>query len=171
MSKKNLIKRLNWYYPTERMHAFITFPLMTIYLIYTNSLSDIVFLLYGLIICIFILFQGQLYWKLKLNSLTGKPFDQNKNLTFFRKSRKINLILIGLIPLIFIFQLYLTNWIIKTDNLIFWGGMANVFGVLEHINYYNRQLMIDNISDLNYLIRNRKLKTASLAKDLSENKI
>jgi hypothetical protein len=85
MSKKELIKRLNWYYPMERMHAFITFPLITVYLIYTNSLSDILFLLYGLIICIFILFQGQHYWKLKLNRFTGKSFDQKKNLTFFRK--------------------------------------------------------------------------------------
>jgi hypothetical protein len=29
--------------------------------------------------------------------------------------------------------------------------------------------MIDNASDLNYVIRNRKLKIASLAKDLKEN--
>lgn len=171
MSKKDLIKRLNWYYPMERMHAFMTFPLITIYLIYSNSLSDVIFLLYGLIICIFILFQGQHYWKLKLYRLTGKSFNQIKNLTFFRKSRIINLIMIGLIPLIFIIQLFLNNWTIKTENLMFWGIVANVFGVLEHVNYYNRQLMIDNTQDLNYVIRNRKLKIASLAKDLSENEI
>jgi hypothetical protein len=171
MSKKDLIKRLNWYYPMERMHAFMTIPLITIYLIYSNSLSDIIFLLYGLIICIFILFQGQHYWKLKLYRLTGKPFNQIKNLTFFRKSKTINLIMIGLIPLIFIIQLFLNDWTMKTENLMFWGIAANVFGVLEHVNYYNRQLMIDNTQDLNYVIRNRKLKIASLAKDLSENEI
>ena len=54
---------------------------------------------------------------------------------------------------------------------MFWAIIANIFGILEHINYYNRQLMIDNASDLNYVIRNRKLKIASLAKDLSENEI
>lgn len=171
MTKKELIKRLDWYYPMERMHAFMTFPLITIYLLFTNSFLDIIFLLYGLVLCIFILFQGQHYWKLKLNKLTGKPFDQNKNLTFFRKSKKINLIIIGLIPIIFIIQLYLTNWTLKTENLMFWASIANVFGILEHINYYNRQLMIDNTSDLNYVIRYRKLKIASLAKDLSENEI
>lgn len=171
MSKKELIKRLNWYYPMERMHAFITFPFITIYLIYTSSLSDILFLIYGLVLCIFILFQGQHYWKLKLSKLTGKTFDQSKNLAFFRKSKKINLFMIGLIPLIFIIQFYLTNWTLKTENLMFWAIIANVFGILEHINYYNMQLMIDNASDLNYVIRNRKLKIASLAKDLSENEI
>jgi hypothetical protein len=52
-----------------------------------------------------------------------------------------------------------------------WAVFANIFGILEHFNYYNRQLMIDNTQDLNYVIRNRKLKIASLAKDLSENEI
>ena len=79
--------------------------------------------------------------------------------------------MIGLIPLVFIIQLYFNNWEVKTENLIFWAIIVNVFGILEHINYYNRQLMIDNTSDLNYVIRNRKLKIASLAKDLSENEI
>lgn len=51
------------------------------------------------------------------------------------------------------------------------GVLANVFGVLEHINYYNHRLMIDNLSDLEYLKRNEKLKIASLAKDLKENEI
>ena len=79
--------------------------------------------------------------------------------------------MIGLIPLVFIIQLYFNNWEVKTENLIFWAIIVNVFGILEHINYYYRQLMIDNTSDLNYVIRNRKLKIASLAKDLSENEI
>jgi hypothetical protein len=119
MSKKELIKRLTWYYPMERMHAFITFPLISIYLIYTSSLSDIIFLVYGLVLCIFILFQGQHYWKLKLSKLTGKTFDQNKNLRFFRKSKKINLFMMGSIPIMFIIQLYLINWTVKTEKLMF----------------------------------------------------
>ena len=77
--------------------------------------------------------------------------------------------MIGLIPIVLIIQLYFSNWEVKTENLMFWAIIANVFGILEHINYYNRQLMIDNTSDLNYVIRNRKLKIASLAKDLKEN--
>ena len=171
MTKKDLIKRLNKTYLMERSHAFITFPAITIYLLFTNSPLDIVFLLYGLILCIFILIQGQHYFKLKLQSLKGVTFDQNKSLIFFRKSKKLNLIFIVLIPFVFILQLFLNNWTIKTENLIYWAIIANVFGILEHINYYNRQLMIDNSSDLNYVIKNRKLKIASLAKDLLENEI
>ena len=59
----------------------------------------------------------------------------------------------------------------KEFYLIYLAVFANIFGILEHINYYNRQLMIDNKSDINYLLRNRKLKIASLAKDLKENKL
>ena len=79
--------------------------------------------------------------------------------------------MIVLIPLVIIFQLYLNNWTLKTENLMFWASIANIFGILEHINYYNRQLMIDNPSDLYYVMRYKKLKIASLAKDLSENEI
>jgi hypothetical protein len=171
MSKKNLIKRLSWYYPLEKMHAFLTFPTIAIYFIFTNPISNIIYLLYGLTLCIFILFQGQLYWKLKLHSLQGKSFEQEKNLTFFRKSRKVNLFMILLIPVVFFIQLFLNNWTLTLNTLTLWGFAANAFGVLEHVNYYHTQLMIDNTPDLSYLLRNRKLKKASLAKDLSENSI
>jgi hypothetical protein len=117
------------------------------------------------------LFQGQLYWKLKLHSLQGKSFEQEKNLTFFRKSRKVNLFMILLIPVVFFIQLFLNNWTLTLNTLTLWGFAANAFGVLEHVNYYHTQLMIDNTPDLSYLLRNRKLKKASLAKDLSENSI
>lgn len=83
----------------------------------------------------------------------------------------MNLILISLIPLVFVVQIYWNDWRIIPKNLIMWGFLANVFGILEHINYYNRQLMIDNSSDLEYLKRNRRLKIASLAKDLEENEL
>jgi hypothetical protein len=155
----------------ERSHSFITFPAIMVYLLFTNSPIDIVFLLYGLILCIFILFQGQHYFKLKLRSLKGITIDQKANLLFFKKSKKLNLIFIGLIPFVFILQIFLNNWTIKTNNLIYWAIAVNVFGILEYINYYNRQLMIDNLSDLNYIFKNRKLKVASLSKDLLENKI
>jgi hypothetical protein len=87
MSKNELIQRLNKTYKMERSHAFFTFPAIAIYLLFNHSLVDILFLLYGLILCIFILFQGQHYFKLKLKSLHGNSFDQNKNLLFFRKSK------------------------------------------------------------------------------------
>ncbi len=155
----------------ERFHAFVTFPLIFVYLILENSILNIIFLLYGISLCIIVLIQGQHYWKLKLNRLLDKPLNQESELNIFRNSKRLNLILIALIPLVFVFQVLQNNWQIIPENLIIWGLIANIFGVLEHINYYNRQLMIDNISDVKYLQRNKKLKIASLAKDLKENQL
>ena len=171
MNKQKLIKRLKSYYPLERFHAFVTFPALLVYIILKNSFTDTFFLLYGVLICIIILIQGQHYWKLKLYRLLNKPINQEKNLNIFKNSKNLNLILISLIPIIFGIQLYQNDWQIIPENLILWGILANLFGVLEHINYYNRQLMIDNSSDLKYLMRYKRLKVASLAKDLIENEL
>jgi hypothetical protein len=111
----------------ERSHAFITFPAIAVYLLFTNTPLDIAFLLYGLLLCIFILFQGQYYFKLKLQSIKGITIDQNTSLLFFRKSKKLNLIFIGLIPFVFILQVFLNNWTIKTENMILmWSGKTGL---------------------------------------------
>ena len=54
-------------------------------------LSNISFLLYGLFVVTLILFQGQHYLKLKLYRLTNVPFEQEKNLVIFRKSKTLNI--------------------------------------------------------------------------------
>ncbi|WP_294741975.1 general stress protein [uncultured Exiguobacterium sp.] len=41
-----------------------------------------------------------------------------------------------------------------------------VFAILEYINYFHIQLMYDNRSDVQYLIRNRRLKRSALYKDI-----
>ncbi|MEQ8547164.1 MAG: hypothetical protein RIC03_04610 [Cyclobacteriaceae bacterium] len=171
MSKTRLIQRLKWYYPTERFHTYVTFPVLLLYLLFTNPISNMILLSYGLIICIVILYQGQLYWKLKLNRLTGKNVNQEKNIRFFSKSKRLNWLLISLMPLVFLSQLYIQSWNFEDNDMLRWGILANVFAILEHVNYYHIQLMIDNKYDVEYLLKNRRLKQASLAKDLVENRI
>jgi predicted histidine transporter YuiF (NhaC family) len=171
MGKKALIQRLSWYYPTEGLHAFVTFPILTIWLIVNNPFRDITLLLYGLLVCILILYQGYRYWKAKYFHLKGKNIDQNKTLRFFQRSRIANRGLIALMPVVFIIQLYLSQGFAANSEMILWGILACGFAILEHINYYFRQLMIDNAADLKYIMVNKKLKTSSLAKDLAENKI
>lgn len=122
-----------------------------------------------MLLCIFILYQGQKYWQLKLWRLEGKAFSQAENLKFFRKAKKINSYLILGIPIVFAVQILIVPWTIADFNIIFLSFVANLFAVLEHINYYHKQLMIDKTSDLQYILRNKKLKTASLAKDLKDN--
>jgi len=170
MRRDKIIKRLEWYYPTELFNAWL-FTGITLFVIYTHKITDTFFLVYGLTIMTFILFQGQHYWKLKLYRLTNKKFDEAKNLKLFRIAKQINVVLIAIIPFVFTLQLMVTNKHIKENDLFLWGILANVIGILEYINYYQRQIMIDNLSDIKYLIRNKRLKVASLKKDLDESKI
>lgn len=171
MSKRRLIKRLKWYYPAERFHTFVTFPVLLVYLLFMHPIEHMILLAYGLVVCIIILYQGQFYWKLKLNRLTGKHVEQENNIHFFKKSKRLNSLLILLMPLGLLIQLYVQKWNFDSNDMLLWGILANVFAILEHVNYYYIQLMIDNQYDLAYVLKNKRLKKASLAKDLIENRI
>ncbi len=171
MTKTRLIERLKWYYPLEKFHALVTFPAIMLFLMYKNPLRDLVFVSYGLLVCIAVLYQGQLYWKLKLDRLLAKDINQRESLQFFRRSKKVNFFLIFLMPLFFILQLYLQDWDHNSNDYLYWGLLANLFAILEHVNYYHIQLMVDNQYDMKYLITHKRLKKASLAKDLDEYKI
>ena len=166
-TKDKLIRRLGWYYPTERFNVFL-FTTCALFIAFYFPLQDTIFLLYGLVLSTFILFQGQHYWKVKLFRLTGKFIDVQQNLRFFEKCKQWNLRLIYCMPLVLGLQFYSVGWTWAGDNLIGWGLLANFLAVLEHINYYFRQLMIDNRADFTYLIRYRRLKVSSLFKDLKE---
>lgn len=171
MSRDRLIKRLKWYYPTERFHAYVTFPVILLFLLFIHPIRDMVLMTYGFVVCIIILYQGQWYWKLKLDRLQGEQIDQEKNLDFFRKWKYRNGLLIFFMIPVFLFQAYLWTWDFFTKDIVLWAIVVNVFAVLEHINYYHIQLMIDNKYDMRFVVKNKRLKTASLAKDLKENKI
>jgi len=170
MSKQRLIKRLEWYYPTEKFNAFLFFGLMLV-LFFFYAWQDLILLTYGLLLMIFILYQGQKYWKVKLHRLQGKPLPIAELLREFCKYKKLNVYLAwsGL-PFV-VWQAYAVFWASPTEDgrtLFFWGIVAYLFGIAEHVNYYHRQLMIDNPYDVRYVLRNKKLKEASLAKDLRE---
>lgn len=171
MSKTRLIKRLKWYYPTEKFHAYVTFPVLLIYLLFTNPIGNIIHLSYGLAVCIVILYQGQYYWKLKLNGLRGEYVEQNNNIQFFKRSKQLNRVLILFMFPVLLIQMYVQGWSLAANEMFVWGILANGFAILEYINYYHTQLMIDNKYDVEYLIKNKRLKKASLAKDLIENRI
>jgi hypothetical protein len=65
----------------------------------------------------------------------------------------------------------LQDWRCEDRETHFWVICANGLAVLEHINYCYVQLMIDNNYDIAYLLSNKRLKKANLAKDLLEERI
>lgn len=170
MSKQRLIKRLEWYYPTEKYNAFFFSGLIPV-LFFFYAWQDLILLTYGLLLMVFILYQGQKYWKIKLHRLQGKPFPVTELLQEFGKYKKLNVYLVwGGLPFVLV-QAYYVFWEPPPEHgkaLFFWGIVAYLFGIAEHVNYYHRQLMIDNPYNVRYVLRNKKLKEASLAKDLRE---
>ena len=166
--KEKLIKRLQWYYPTERNFAY-AFSIVLIYLVIKYPTCDQLLLWYGLAVMVVVLFQGQYYWLLKLRKLEGVYFEETAPLALFKKCQRINWILIALMPVCLGWQLYL-NEDRQADTIYQgWALAANGFAISEHINYYYYQLMIDTKSDLAYVIHYRGLKRSSLYKDLKEN--
>lgn len=169
-TKRKLLKRLRWTYQVEAMNVVMFLGLL-LFLNAIYGLANLLFLSFGLLLSCFILFQGTYYWWVKFSVLKEKPVSQNKVIRQFRLFKKQNIILITLIPLMLILQWFVSGKKIGGDNLLFWAFFANAFAIFEHINYYYRQLMYDNERDINYILRYRKLKEASLYKDLRENKI
>ena len=103
---------------------------------------------------------------IKLRKITGKEIDNDYYLKKFEKWTRTNPILLSSIVLTLPVHLILNEF--KTDSFLFWGLFAHFFYVLEYVNYYQKQLMYDNINDFKYLLINRKLKKSSLLKDMQK---
>jgi hypothetical protein len=153
----------------EKFHAQFSFPFIVVAVILNNSFKDIMSLIFGLIVCIYILHQGQFYWKIKLNKLMDRTGNNPKYIGFFKQSQYINRILVVFIPIVFFVQFYFTDWSIKSKYVFYGTILANVFAILEYINYYHWQISIDNKADLTYLIKNKRFKKAHLFKDIECN--
>ncbi|MCB0795506.1 MAG: hypothetical protein KDB88_12280 [Flavobacteriales bacterium] len=148
MTKERLIQRLGWYYPTERAHAFLTFPVILLVILYYHPFRNVVLLTYGMVVCIVVLYQGQHYWKLRLHRLKGLPVAQDQALRFFRRSKGWNVMLILCMVPIMIAELYLDRRKPCFQEMFLWGALTNLFAILEHVNYYHVQLMVDNMYDV-----------------------
>jgi hypothetical protein len=169
MNKPQLMRRLTYLFTTERFFVYV-FSALLVYVLLAYPFPSVVLLLYGLGVVTYLLFQGQRYWQLKRDRLRGTPIPKTTPWAFFRQSKGINQWLVGFMPLVCLLQLQLLGWPTTAEKGLLLAVLTNGFGVLEYVNYYHRQLMIDTGADVQYLRRHHKLKVASLAKDLAEQK-
>jgi|AntRauTorcE11897_2_1112592.scaffolds.fasta_scaffold01011_7 hypothetical protein len=154
----------------EGMNAMMFFGVIVI-LNASYGVQDLLPLSYGILLVCFILSQGTYYWWIKLCALQGRNIPVKKILKRFQKFKTQNKVGILLIPAVFLIQWYLSGAQFDEIHFLGWALFANGFAILEYINYYHRQIMIDNRYDLQYILQNKKLKEASLFKDMRENKI
>jgi hypothetical protein len=169
-TKLRLIQRLSWYQPLEYFNGFL-FSAIALYALYAYPFKLVYSLFSGLVVMVFLLFQGAFYWKLKLQSLRGKNIDHSKQLARFTLWKKVTEYLLIAQFLLLLIHLNSAQWTFELKGVYGWTLAANLMSLLEYINYYHRQLMIDNLHDVNYLLTNQKLKVSSLRKDIIEGKI
>lgn len=119
----------------------------------------------GAVLCSAWLSAGALYWKIKLDQVsTGTADAPLPRRRLFSTIRRIGPVVLGAASL---------GWIIpwamgstSRGDLIA-GIVLWVSAVLEHINYFHRQLMHDTASDLRRLRATRRLRRSLLADDLA----
>ncbi len=163
--KQKLLKRMQWLFQVEGMNV-VMFLGVLLFLNATYGVPHLLFLSYGLLLACFIFFQGAYYWWTKFSVLKKRPILQRKTLTRFHSFKRQNIIGILLIPFALLLQWVISGYQFVGDNFLRWAAFVNGFAILEYINYYHKQLMYDNRQDIDYLLRNRKLKEAALKKDL-----
>lgn len=124
------------------------------------------YLTYSLLVLVFILFQGTWYWQLKLTSLRGsRQLNHQAAALTFKRFQKLNVLLFFFSPGVILLQWSAAGYTLE-NTLVEWALLVNAFGILEYVNYYETQLMYDNRYDIKYLLVNKRLKKASLKKDL-----
>ena len=168
--KNRLIERLDGYYKLEGFNAALFFGI-SIYVLLKNNVDEVIFLTYGIWFMVYILVQGTIYWWIKMLSIKGKSIDQKYYIRLFKRFRITNIVFGFAIQIILLIKWYINPDAIGWNSLFYWALFANAFAIAEHINYYNKQLMYDNPYDWQYLKHNKRLKEASLKKDLKEQKI
>ncbi|MFY0757289.1 general stress protein [Metabacillus dongyingensis] len=170
--KKKLEKRLTYLYSGELasiiLFVFVSYllnrayPSLQLYSLYSFWVS---FLLLE-----FLLLQGTIYWYTKLKGLRS----ENTSITPIRTVRQLQrlknlnmvLIIVSIIVLAFDFIKWYPS--LPLGGFLI-AGFVYIFAVLEYINYFYVQLSYDNISDIKYLLKTKKLKEACISKDFKRN--
>ena len=166
--KKRIEKRLSYLYSGE-LFGFVSFifvsylfnyvyPSLQLYSLYSFWLSFI------LLECL--LLQGIIYWYIKLNRLKTKHTSVTpiKLVRRLHQLKPINIFLIifSIIAFIYDFLTWYPSFPLGGLRISF---IIYLFAVLEYINYFHIQLSYDNLSDIKYLVRSKKLKKSCMSKD------
>lgn len=114
----------------------------------------------------FLLVQGSMYWyskwkRLKSENISVTPIRMVQRL---KKVKKWNIGLM-IVPF-FMFVIDLLQWYPSLPIVgLLISGFIYIFAILEYINYFHIQLSYDNLSDIKYLLKSKRLKQACLSKD------
>lgn len=166
--RKKLFKRFSYLYTGELMSVVmfivVFFLLNKVYpqlRLYSLTSFWISFFLLE-----FLLVQGSIYWYakwkiLKKENTTVTPIQVVKR---FKNLKKFNIGLIIITMFIFAFDFLKLYPSLPLGSLGI-AGFIYIFAILEYINYFHFQLSYDNLSDIKYLLRSKRLKQSCLSRD------
>ena len=166
--KSILERRFKYLYTGERFAIILLVPLgFLIHYEYPNlQLNSLLSFWASFFLLVFILIQGTYYWHSKWKRL----ITENKSITPIRTVRllkKMKVINVGIIIfsiILFVIDVLIYYPILPINGLLV-SGFIFIFAILEFINYFYIQLSYDNLSDIRYLIKTKKLKRSCLRKD------
>ena len=114
----------------------------------------------------YVLLQGGVYWYLKLAAVRARHRALPAWFPgVFETFHRTNLPAFAAIAVWMILSPAPTGSGMSSD--LPWGLALVAFAALEHVNYYEHQLMHDTEQDMAYLRRYRRLRSPSLRQDLS----
>ena len=118
------------------------------------------------LICV-VLAQAVFYWHLKLQTIskTGTTFP-DYFYALFSFFKWANVILLLIYPIL-IFYSQIT--LLVNFQASIWSNLLFLFAVLEYTNYYHYQLSHDNMNDLRYLFKYKKIRRSPLFMDMLRN--
>lgn len=161
MKKEKLVKRIKNLYRLEFLNVFLL-PILLGYTcirhdqsIGVNSVSSII--LNGIL-----LLEGSFLWFNIYRNLTRSP--NIKFIRYFKIFKPVNILLIGL-TIVIILSNEFKGSIDEIGTISFL-----LLAILEHINYFEVQLMYDNKNDLEYLKINKRLKKSKLKTLMTDSK-
>ena len=122
---------------------------------------------YGMFLICVVLAQAVFYWHLKLQTIskTGTTFP-DYFYALFSFFKWANVILLLIYPIL-IFCSQITPLVNFQASI--WSNLLFLFAVLEYTNYYHYQLSHDNMNDLRYLFKYKKIRRSPLFMDMLRN--
>ncbi|MBC8078356.1 MAG: hypothetical protein H7Y32_19910 [Chloroflexales bacterium] len=164
MNRQHITHRLRYLRDWEFLNVFLL-PACLAVVIASLELPTWLLYSYSLFLICLVLAQGALYWHLKLRTIrtATRPLPAYFHGVFTRFKRS-NIIFIAGYPLLFGYALATQQ---TQAGEPIWATVFWLFAILEHINYYHYQLMHDTVNDMQYLLRNKRLRQSPIATDLA----
>ncbi len=166
-SCQNIIRRLLYLRNLEFINIFFL-PVCLYIAITSREVQHWQPYAYSMFMICVALAQGVFYWHLKIQTIhkngIALPSYFHQIFSFFKWT---NVLLLSIYPML-VFCSQITSLV--NFQVSIWSNLLFLFAVLEYINYYHYQLSHDNLNDIRYLIKYKKIRRSPLSVDMKKNK-